>query len=93
MSESLNRKLSSYRSWLRFTFCFVLVAAITMLLSYPFMHNSILALEISLYVAMLFTLSIIGCSIEYRHRTLFMFHYHGTRTIVMDELTQEMSED
>jgi hypothetical protein len=64
-----------------------------MFLTYPFIHDVFLALELFLSVAAVITLGILGCSIEYRHRSLFMSHYHGTRTIVMDELTQEMSEE
>jgi hypothetical protein len=94
MGKSLNRKHGIInQSYRRFFFYFLTTFVIALVLIIPTTQNALLALEFATYFAIIITLSIIGCSIEYRHRSLFMSHYHGTRTIVMDELTQEMSEE
>ncbi|MHA2141051.1 MAG: hypothetical protein ACXADF_07405 [Candidatus Thorarchaeota archaeon] len=73
--------------------CMLLTFLVSILLMlYPFTPMQTSTWPIAALISLLLVGTFFGCGSIFRGRPQFQFHYHGTHTVVMDEIANEKEE-
>ena len=76
-----------------FLLCMLLTFLVSILLMlYPFTPMQTSTWQIAALISLMLVGTFFGCGSIFRGRPQFQSHYHGVRTVVMDEMVNEKEE-
>lgn len=65
---------------------------LTIMMLYPFTPMQMSVWPLTVFLVLLLVVPLFGCGKVCMGRPQFQWHYHGERTVVMDEVAAEMLE-